>query len=63
MKDEIDEVEHVDQCPINGCDMRFIGATPDDVREHMTDEHGQMAELIVFPIEDLIDEPEDDDAE
>jgi hypothetical protein len=44
----IDEVSYVEKCPIDGCEMRFVGATPDDVREHMTDEHDPLGKVVVF---------------
>lgn len=45
-----EEVEYVEECPQDDCDARFVGATPDDVREHLTEEHHRfLGGLIVFP--------------
>lgn len=44
---ELEEIEYVDECPV--CEESFLGATPNDAREHMTDEHGPIHSLIHFP--------------
>lgn len=46
-----DEVDHVDGCPM-GCDQLFIGMTPEDMRRHMVEDHGDpLGKLYVFPSE------------
>lgn len=43
------EREYIGSCPDNDCDVRFVAATPDDVREHMVAEHGPLCALYVSP--------------
>ena len=47
----VEERPYVAKCAYQDCGVRFVGATPDDVRNHMTTEHSPLAELIVFPTE------------
>lgn len=55
MTDEVfrrgrDEVEYVDECPQEGCEAAFVGMTPDDVRDHIEDDHGDpLGRITVFP--------------
>lgn len=35
--------EYLTDCPKRSCDMQFIGATKEDVLEHVKDAHGKFA--------------------
>lgn len=49
----VEEVKYVDQCPNDDCDASFMGMTPDDVRAHLEDDHGDpLGWVAVFPTDD-----------
>jgi len=51
-----DERDHVDSSWIDDCDKQFIGMTPDDVREHIVEDHDEpLGERVVFPTDEARD--------
>jgi len=61
---DVEEREHVGECPIDGCGQSFIGVTPDDVRNHIKEDHDDpLGCLYIFPdrsVEPEADRQEDD---
>lgn len=48
-----DEKDTVAECWVDDCDAQFLGMTPDDVREHIVEDHGEpLGECIVFPTDE-----------
>jgi len=46
----IEERQHVDGCPRDGCEKSFLGMSPDDVRDHIEEDHDDpLGRLYVFP--------------
>lgn len=45
-----DERDYVDSCHFDDCEMEFVGMTPDDVREHVVEDHDvEYGYWLVFP--------------
>lgn len=47
MKSNVVEREYVEECPC--CGTKFLGATPEDIREHCRTECNPLGQLVVFP--------------
>lgn len=46
-----DEIEFVEECP--DCDASLVGMTPDDVREHIVEDHGDpLGDILCWPTEE-----------
>lgn len=51
-----DEREHVDSCWFDECEKQFLGMTPDDVREHIVEDHDEpLGECVVFATDEARD--------
>jgi len=65
MSDPYDERDIVFECWYDDCESEFIGMSPDDVREHIVEDHGDpLGDCIVFPTDEERERlREGDDAE
>jgi hypothetical protein len=44
------ERQYVDECPRDGCQKTFLGMSPDDVRDHIEEDHDEpLGRLYAFP--------------
>jgi hypothetical protein len=46
-----DEIDYVDECP--DCGASFVGMTPDDVRQHIVEDHGDpLGDILCWPTDE-----------